>query len=315
MTDPTNNLNRSTVCVIIPTYNRAQYICSAIESVLSQSYKPLTIIVVDDGSTDNTAEVISRYTDIIKYFRIVHCGLASKVRNAGLEMVQEDYVAFLDSDDQWLPNKLEQQVRILDEHPEVGLICTNAFVLGEGQDKPNRLYLQGEQLSSGNVLQVLLRNNFVITSTVVIRRSLLEHVGTFSEDHLLRVGEDYDLWLRIAAVSQVFSLPDALCIYRDHAESIRSQQSIIDYWQGMLLILDRLRRQLKAQNFKDVDVVKLMNELSSTYHHRLWISYWAAGRFPRAATSLMQALRHHPINGFRLICYELYCLMRSTLKG
>jgi len=106
------------VSVIIPTYNRVYYLINAIKSVLDQTYKNFEIIVIDDGSVDDTRNIIKKY-DEIKYFYVNH---------VGLENAKGEYIAFLDSDDQWFKNKLEKQIEIMEKFPNTGLVCTNAFI-------------------------------------------------------------------------------------------------------------------------------------------------------------------------------------------
>ena len=240
------------VSVIIPTYNRFLQLCCAVESVLKQTYEDVEIIVVDDGSTDQTPSVFPRSFPSVQYIRIEHSGLPAVARNTGVRLAKGTYVAFLDSDDQWLSEKLAQQVAVLDAHPNVGLVCSNAFVIqgdGEGSDKR---YLAPEIGSRKHVLETLLHDNFVITSTAVIRRSVLERVGLFDETPALRAVEDYDLWLRIAAASEVSYDPIALAQYRDDpTQSIRGGIPSSRQWESRLLILGRLRQALQIAHHAD----------------------------------------------------------------
>src|SRR6516165_5246405 len=116
------------IAVIIPTYNRASLVTRAIESVLAQTYTNYELVVVDDGSEDNTLEIVKQYTGC-RYVRLEHSGLPSVARNAGVRSTDTPYVAFLDSDDEWLPGKLTVQTEILESNPDVGLVCSNAFVM------------------------------------------------------------------------------------------------------------------------------------------------------------------------------------------
>ena len=295
------------VSIIIPTYNRAPLLKYALDSVMAQSFQDFEVILVDDASTDDTEQLVERYSREVRYVRLgKHFGLPSVARNAGLQIARGDYVAFLDSDDQWPPQKVERQVRILDRYPNVGLVCSNALVLEERQDKPNRLYLQGEYTRSGWVLKELLHDNFVITSTAVIRRSLLERVGIFSEDPLLRGVEDYDLWLRIAAASMIYYIPEPLAIYRDHTGSIRAQQSRVSYWQGMLLILRLLRQRLKDWGHQDALSEQLMDNLTYTYFGQLLKAHWDSGQYLSAVSLAFRLTRQRPMNGLKLFLIRLF---------
>jgi glycosyltransferase involved in cell wall biosynthesis len=111
------------VSVVIPTYNSAHLLDDALQSVLEQTYKDFEIIVVDDGSTDNTSEVVSKYNDKLHYFRVDNRGPA-KARNYGISKATGKYIAFLDADDKWLPTKLEKQVSMFEQNPEFGMVFT-----------------------------------------------------------------------------------------------------------------------------------------------------------------------------------------------
>jgi glycosyltransferase involved in cell wall biosynthesis/predicted SAM-dependent methyltransferase len=292
---------RPRVSVILPTYNRASLLKYALDSVMSQTYRDLEVIVVDDGSTDKTAEIAESYSRGVRYFYIEHSGLPSVPRNAGLRLAQGDYVAFLDSDDEWLPVKLERQVEVLETHPAVGLVCSNALALEHGQSAPGRVYLRDDQGASGWVLAKLLADNFVITSTAVMRRSLLSRTGLFSQDPLLRALEDYDLWLRIATHGQIYYLPEALAIYRDDpVDSIRTKQSRSCHWQGMLLILDHVRRSLVDEGQPDLDPIRILEERAFAYRSALCDAYLAEGRFSDAIRCSIPLLEKAAARGMRL---------------
>jgi len=291
------------VSIIIPTHNRAPLLKNALHSVLAQTFQGFEVIVIDDGF-DDTANIVSAYSQRVLYVRIRPTRLPAVARNVGLQMAQGEYIGFLDSDDQWLPQKLERQIEILDKYPSVGLVCSNALVLKNGQDKLVRLYLREDQGRSGWVLKELLKDNFVITSTAVIRRSLLNRVGIFSEDPLLRVGEDYDLWLRISALSEIYYIDEALAIYRDHPNSIRAQESRVSYWQGMLLILQRLRQSLTEWGCQDAVTDRLIRDLAYMHRCRFLEAYWHEAQYLNAAKCALQLMSHRPI-GFIKFGYKL----------
>ena len=133
------------VSVIIPTFNRFPFLCRAVDSVLKQTHGDVEIIVVDDGSTDETPALFSQQFSSVHYVKVEHSGLPAVARNAGIRLAKGEFVAFLDSDDEWLPDKLSQQVTALHNHPTVGLVCTNAFVLHQGENNPLEPYLRKDQ--------------------------------------------------------------------------------------------------------------------------------------------------------------------------
>jgi glycosyltransferase involved in cell wall biosynthesis len=281
------------VSIVIPTYNRARDVCDAIDSVLAQTYRQLEVILVDDGSTDNTAEVVAAYADRVHYVLIPHSGLPSRARNAGLDMARGEYVAFLDSDDLWLPQKLEKQVAAMEADAQTGLVCCNALIMIDGEVQPGPHYLSEKQGRSGAVLLDLIHGNFVIASTAVIRRTLLTEVGSFSEDPSLKAMEDYDLWLRVAAVSRVRYLPEPLAIYRDApAASIRREQSPASYYRGMALILARLQQHLTERGIEDRTIRRSIARQSFGYRLGLCRSLWKERRYRAALSSCLSLFSH-----------------------
>ncbi len=237
------------ISVIIPTFNRFPFLCRAVDSVLNQTHGDVEIIVVDDGSTDDTPTLFPSQFPEIQYVKVEHSGLPAVARNTGIRLAKGEFIAFLDSDDQWLPEKLSQQVTVFQRQPTVGLVCSNAFVVRQHEKKPSQPYLRNDQGHSGQVLSELLEDNFIVTSTAMVRRAALERVGLFCEDRTLQAVEDYDLWLRMAAQSEIAYLGALLAVYRDiPSASIRGTISTAQHWQSRLTVLHRLRRFLHSKN-------------------------------------------------------------------
>jgi len=278
------------VSVVIPTFNRFGVLCRAVESVLKQSFSNVEIIVVDDGSTDETPETFLKLFPQVTYHYIPHSGLPAVARNAGLRIATAEYVAFLDSDDQWLPGKLAQQIEALERNHAVGLVCSNAFVIHQDDEIPIQPYLQWYQGQSGRVLNALLENNFVIASTAVVRRSILSQVGFFGEEPMLRFGEDYDLWLRMASTSEIHYISKALAVYRDDPSiSIRRNVTIAITCEARLFALKRLRQFLKTTGAADPASVELLRTHEVTALKKCCEVLWANrqyGTFLRYAQQL-----------------------------
>ena len=190
------------VSIIIPTYNTAQFLSEAIDSVLNQTYTDFELIVVDDGSTDNTVEILKRY----QQNSYIHCRFETHAdrgtaKNVGLEMARGRYIAFLDADDVWLPDKLEKQVAFLDEHPQIALV--HGFIemmdlsgrfLPEETSKLRRHYEQTQKRRedyTGLSIKTML-----FTSTSMVRKECCDQVGCFDPQADSR--EDFDFYLRIA---------------------------------------------------------------------------------------------------------------------
>lgn len=206
------------VSVIIPTYNRKEYLQLAIESVLGQTYDDYEIIVVDDGSSDGTGAAIeARYGERVRYLWQENQG-ESVARNRGIELAQGDYLALLDSDDLWLPTKLARQVYAMDSDPIAVLTFALSWTVdGEGQvvDMPS-LHQAGEEPDL-SLESLYLKNPIYGASTVMMRRAAVVEVGAF--DRAIRYGEDWDLWLRLRQQGSFLFLNEPLTFVRRHANA------------------------------------------------------------------------------------------------
>lgn len=203
------------VSVVIPAYNRAHLICQTLESVLAQTYRDFEVIVVDDGSTDDTLAVLSAYGDRIGIIRQSNRGLSS-ARNTGIREATGEFVAFLDSDDLWLPTKLEHQMALLDANPGLPWVYTDAEAFDGETGRTLYLYSRFTRLYQGDVLHHLILGDFIPTPTPVVRRAVFCEVGEFYDNKC--VAEDWDMWLRIAARYQIGLVAEPLARYRVHSE-------------------------------------------------------------------------------------------------
>jgi glycosyltransferase involved in cell wall biosynthesis len=211
------------VSVIIPTYNRAPFVEEAIRSVLAQDFKDFELVVVDDGSTDGTRETLKRYADSIAILHQEHRGVSS-ARNTGIKHSQGAYIAFLDSDDLWLPGKLSTQVSFFEEHPQALICQTEEIWLRKGvRVNPRKVHKK----YSGEIFEHCLSLCRVSPSSAMIRRVLFEEVGLFDED--LPACEDYDLWLRVACRYPIYLIDKPLIIKRGgHPDQLSRQFEGID---------------------------------------------------------------------------------------
>ncbi|MFQ5674616.1 MAG: glycosyltransferase family 2 protein [bacterium] len=197
------------VSVIIPTYNSAEYVVSAVESVLHQTSRPFEVIVVDDGSTDNTKEILTRFDDRIRYIFRENGGPAL-ARNTGLRNASGNCIAFIDSDDIWQPDKLEKQLAYLKAQPEVALVYTDLYLLSVNGLKDSVHF----QPFYGSEFFSLLKKNFIATSTVLVKRKCFEEIGLFDERPEVEANEDYEMWLRIARHFKIGCIKEKLVQHR-----------------------------------------------------------------------------------------------------
>lgn len=199
-----------TVSVVIPAYNAARTIVTTIESVMAQSYRPMEIIVVDDGSTDTTQEVVARHPEV-EYVRQDNAGVSS-ARNRGIQESTGDFIAFVDSDDIWFPHKLERQVRALIEAPHAGAVQSGAVYVDDRLRVLEVRACPAEHLTLSDVLQ--FKGLPAFPSTVCFRRGCLEQIGGF--DSTLVILEDWDMAIRAVRHCSLLSIPEPLTYYRVH---------------------------------------------------------------------------------------------------
>ena len=202
------------ISVIIPTYNRDKFLKRALISVYSQTYKVNEIIVIDDGSTDNTSRILKDFPDVI-YIYQDNSGVSS-ARNLGITVAKNDWIAFLDSDDEWKEKKIEEQVSFHKLHPNILMSYTDEIWIRNSLEVkiPKKFRKIGK-----NVFLENLGYCNIAPSSVLIHRFIFENIGTFDEK--LEVCEDYDLWLRISLIHSIFLLNKKLIVkYAGHDDQL-----------------------------------------------------------------------------------------------
>lgn len=201
------------VSVVISTFNRATLLPATLDSVLAQTMADFELIVVDDGSTDETARVVERYGTRVRYV-FQENRERGAARNHGLRLASGEFVALLDSDDLWTPRKLEAEVDYADRRPDVGLVYSSAAHIDEGGRVVRRVRTPAYE---GDVLRHIVRRNFIPFGANIVRRSLLLACGGFNEDRRLAGSEDWELWTRLAAQTRFGRVADVGLLYRQHA--------------------------------------------------------------------------------------------------
>ena len=280
-----------TVSVVVPTHNRADLIGETLKSILDQTFDDFELIVVDNGSTDGTDRIVEAIGDSrIRYHWQEDSGLPANSRNVGIGMALGRYVAFLDSDDLWLPEKLELQVRCFEEHPDAGLVYGDAVYTGQ-TEKEGKSLIRG--MIEGRVFDDLLVFNRIPTLTVMMRTLCLDEVGLFCEDPELRGAEDYHLWLRIAHRYPIFPVRRVVARYRVHETNLVGHAAGFD---AVFEVLNRIGKELEVDS-------GLMKRAHSIHYAELaWNRYKERNRKEYLA-AYRKAMEHHfyyPLALFRL---------------
>jgi len=211
------------VSVVVPTYNRARLIRETVGSILAQQYDNLELIVMCDGCTDGTEAVVDSFGDPrIRLVTQENSGGPARPRNAGVARARGEYVAFCDDDDVWMPHKLRTQVALMERHPGAGLCFAGGVTFGDGVESLAYRLKRGPRR---NHFRALLYSNFILNSSVLVRRSILIEVGPFNVDTRLHGAEDYEMWLRIAHRYKLIGIDEPLVRYRVHRGNLAGNRA------------------------------------------------------------------------------------------
>ncbi|MDP3704046.1 MAG: glycosyltransferase [Candidatus Omnitrophota bacterium] len=274
-----------TVSVITPTYNRAALVREAIESILAQTFADWEAVVVDDGSTDSTPEILRDYArrdPRIRVARQNNQGLTA-ARNHGLRLAQGEFIAFLDDDDLWLPEKLHVQVAFMRTHPQAALSYSRFYLLGSrngGQPVyPKR---------PGMTYRELVQGNFIQVPTVMVRRNGLDAVGEFSPAY--RGAQDFDLWLRIARRYPIGFIDQPLACYRKHGANMTAK--LVPMYEERIAVLKTIRPDRRLGVTR-----ALVHRQIAMYHYRMARLHLDGRDYREAAGQFLQAVWHDPFVG------------------
>lgn len=304
------------VSVIIPAYNAEAYIAEAVDSVLEQDYPNKEVIVIDDGSIDDTVDVLVHYGERIRLLRQTNAGSAV-ARNKGMAAATGGYIAFLDGDDVWLPGKLTAQVAYMERHSDVDMTqgrwtewrqATDGSFPHPGElaalapaDPDNPPPAVPEL--SGWVYHLLLTEFMVWTSVVMVRRRLIERVGTF--DNRFVRGQDFQYWLRASRHTQIHKLDRVMALYRQHRDNSTRGCPPRNY------AAEIIDEAVRHWGYEDIDGARA--DARQVRHHcaRLWAGFaykqLRAGQARRAARSLVRAISLRPLAArpWLLLIYSL----------
>lgn len=329
------------VTVVIPVFNCKPYIVTAVESVLGQYHQDLDIIVVDDGSTDGTSQVLERYRDRLQLLRQANAGAAA-ARNHGLRAAKGELVAFLDADDWWDPSRLSAQLSALQAFPGGGLVFSDFSVAdadakrilergirwkyGVVRDAHNAvwadIFSESRRVSwgdregrerhatayQGHVERWLFRGNMVNTCSVLLRREVIEQVGWFDQE--LETEEDYDYWLRVAQHQPLVYVDEPLLTFRRRPGQLTQADGIERVVRNVVTVVERASQRLASQ-LDARDIAKRLARI----HLDLGVICLRQSRVVEARHHLSLSLRHRPGSIQTIAFAILACLPPSTLPA
>jgi len=273
------------VSIIVPTYNRAHLIEETIQSVIDQGYKNWELIIVDDGSIDDTKKKVEKCNDLrIRYFFIQHTGIIGAVRNFGIKNARGQFIAFLDSDDLWLPHKLEYQLDLLQKHPQAAFVFGHGEHFGSGATSTPNL----ERLFVGRVYEpFLFEQRFIFyMPTLLFRKEVMDKIIAIDES--LFYGDDIDLFLRIAyAFEGIFS--NDIIIKIRKAERSHSRNNELSAYEEYLIMLKKHLHENRL-------TLKQFSQLAAGHHYKLGLLYLQSGNARRAKKEFQNHIRLHPLS-------------------
>src|SRR3989338_6857241 len=292
----TNNL--PLVSVILPTYNCAAFLPHSIGSILAQTYNSYEIIVVDDGSTDNTKEVLYPFMQRIKYILLEQNKGLPTARNIGILSAHGKYIAFIDADDLWLPEKLQTDIEYFETHPEVSMVYSKHLNI----DQNGRMLDEASQkrLPSGNVFaQLFSEQNFINTSSVIVQKEVFKTTGLFDEQ--LFNCQDWDMWLRITFYFKVGGINTPLLKYRHNPHSLsKNRNNVLKYQK---IVIDKTYNSFKDKG-KGISN-KLYKRRLSSHYAKVGRHFLRMGNKALALENFYSSLKYDLLN-FRTIRYYLY---------
>ena len=255
------------VSVVIPTYNYGRFIKAAISSVLDQTRSPSEVIVVDDGSTDETTAVVAAFGKAVRYMRQDNAGV-SAARNLGVRESTSQLIAFLDADDTLEPSTLEKQVARLDSDEEIGLVHCAMREFDDETGATIRLHMEGGEDRVANNLLLWEGPLIVAAGAIIVSRQAFDRVGGF--DTRMKVGEDWDFCYRVAQLFKIGFVAEPLVNYRRH--NAAAHRNVENMERGMLMFYE------KAFATDDPEILKLRRRAYGNFHRVMAGSYLHSGR-------------------------------------
>ena len=233
------------ISIITPTYNCEKYMEETIRSVLAQTYENWELLLCDDGSEDKTPEIIDRFAredSRIRVMRQKHTGLPAAGRNRGLREAAGDYIAFLDGDDKWKPEKLSKEVKYLESHPECRAVHTSYELIGDAEVVQYHKNISEFPKHEEAAFQQMFLKCIVHISSLLIRREILEAIGYFDENPQLRGVEDYDFLLRLSALYPIYHIQEPLSFYRISMGTVLHNKAY-NRFESEMYLLEKMVRE------------------------------------------------------------------------
>ena len=307
-------MNSPLISTIIPTFNSGKFIKDTIESIFNQTYNNIEIIVFDDNSTDSTIKIcesFSRYSNFKLIKAGYHTGNIAKARNFAINNSNGEYVAFLDSDDLWEQNKIEEQMKYTDDND---FICSNAKVIDENNNIISEVYFSNIVDLDKIRITDLLIDNLVITSSVLSKKELIIKAGYFSES-LGNLAEDYALWLNIVKINEIKYIKESLTRYRRHKSNSSFKDDL--YRVEMLKETVKLRNQYVSKD--NIELHKVAIKGIMTIKNELAEIYLNNNMFKDSLKNINYILRYYiPKLSFQYLTLYFkftYLLLKKIIKG
>jgi glycosyltransferase involved in cell wall biosynthesis len=291
---------KALVSVVIPAFNGAAYIGETIGSILAQTYRPLEVLVVDDGSTDCTAEIVQRFGEPVRYLRQENAGTAA-ARNRAVAESRGEFIALLDQDDLWVPSKLARQIPRFAEDARIGLVFAGIEFFDSKSNKITATYFPGDELD----LCDLLGHVVLPVQTILFRRSALEKIGPF--DTTLGGTDDWDIGIRMAAEFRMVGVNEILGRVRLH--ETQQGRNTDRMFHNAMRVLDKHANIRRGDRDTTAAIRKGRAELCEHQYGCIKgraFEAWNAGRYLTAATQSVRAFLQYPPALKRVVTRRLF---------
>jgi len=300
------------VTTIIPAYNAAEYVATAIESALKQKAVPQQIVVIDDGSTDATLRVLAHFGKRIEVIRQDNRGL-SAARNAGIQAARGEMIAFLDADDVWCDDKLAKQVAILLDNPEVAMVHSRTVSWDSTNGREDDFVKVPSHDYRLDCFSKLFQANAICVSSVMVRRSCLQQIGGFDELIVRPTTQDYDLWLRIAFQHRLEFIHEKGVLYRRHSSNASKQIQMM--LEDQIYVIQKTLSYGYSRLQKELGRRQCWMRLARLYFE---LGYWhyGLGEIEQARDYFRKSVRHGHCDSYSVLLAFLpkSCLARTSRR-